>query len=155
GGPRHHHRRQRRADRVLLPAATLDALRQAAAANAPQWQAFKARLDGQLNQVVDGAYQGGQLPWIADYALGYQVLRQAHPATASRYADKALAVLRSALYDSQAFDTTVAWMYLGRGDGSTTQFTIPNADYKPSTLQVRLSKVGVVKVTKGAANGQD
>src|SRR5262245_35306912 len=75
---------------LLLPDAQLAALRQKAAANTPQWQAFKANLDQNLTVIVGNTpYQGSELNWIADYALGYQVLKATDLATASKYADKA------------------------------------------------------------------
>ena len=68
--------------RLLLNPAKLASLRQEAAANTAQWQAFKARLDQNLTAFVNwGDYQGGSLNWIADYALGYQVLKDTDPTT--------------------------------------------------------------------------
>src|SRR5262249_10538878 len=56
---------------ILLTPVVLASLRQKATNNTAQWQSFKSRLDGQLNQVMgSGAYQGDELQWIGDYALG-------------------------------------------------------------------------------------
>jgi len=85
--------------RILLTPTVLASLRQKAATNSTQWQSFKSRLDGQLNVVIESgaAYQGDELSWIGDYALGYKVLQFKDPTTANKYADKAIALLHSAL----------------------------------------------------------
>src|SRR5262249_15203089 len=78
---------------LLLPDADLAALRQKAAANTSQWQAFKTRLDQNLPVIVSlSSYQGSDLSWIADYSLGYEVLKTTDPVTAAKYADKAIAL---------------------------------------------------------------
>ena len=81
---------------VLLPDTALSAIRQKATANTPQWQAFKNSLDSNLNTVIPGGYQASGLGWIADYALGYEVLKTTDPTTAAKYADKAIAVIKYA-----------------------------------------------------------
>src|SRR5436309_2117680 len=84
---------------TLLDAATLTRLRTMAAENTPQWQAFKSRLDRNLDVVIaddTGAYQGSELTFVSDYALGYQVLKTTKPRTAADYADKALGLIQSA-----------------------------------------------------------
>ncbi len=93
---------------ILLPPTVLASLQQEAANNTPQWQAFKARLDAELPIVVGSglssdpsAYDGSELTWIADYALGYQILKNSDPTTAANYANKAIAVMNSALNDYQ------------------------------------------------------
>ncbi|MDB5357479.1 MAG: hypothetical protein JWN24_3932 [Phycisphaerales bacterium] len=138
----------------LLTAASLATMQAAAQANTTQWKAFKARLDGQLNQVISASYQGDQLTWVGDYALGYQVLKDIDPITASNYADKAIAVMLSGL-NGNIRNSTGTRMYLARGDGVTTTFVIPNADVNASTFKAWLAPVTVKTVTKGAANGQD
>jgi hypothetical protein len=143
--------------RVLLTPAMVASLQAAAKANSPQWQAFKARLDSELNNVIAddiGSYQGQHLEWIADYALGYQVLKNSDPLTAANYADKAIALLKSGLYDYQK-GSWVGMQLLARGDGTTTSFVLPNSDLLPSTLQVSLSPVTVDRVVHGSSHGQD
>ena len=90
---------------ILLTPSVLATLRQKAATNSSQWQTFKSRLDGQLNVVIESgaAYQGDELSWIGDYAMGYKALQFKDPVTANKYADKALALMRSALQDHQKF----------------------------------------------------
>src|ERR1043166_8275251 len=73
--------------KILLTPSVLVGLRQKAANNTTQWQNFKSRLDGQLNAVIEsgGAYQGDELSWIGDYALGYKTLQFKDPVTAAKY----------------------------------------------------------------------
>ena len=78
-----------------LTPSTLATLQQAAANNTAQWQAFKANLDSQLNQVTEPYWEGANLIYLADYALGYQVLKNIDPTTADNYADKAIGILLS------------------------------------------------------------
>lgn len=126
-----------------------------AAANTTQWQNFKARLDAQLNTVIDpGAYQGSYQQYAADFALGYLCLKSSDPATAYNYADRALAIFRSGFEDFVKFAFHVR-QYIARGDGVTTAFTIPNADYDVSTLKVYFADVVHVATVKGSTNGQD
>lgn len=140
--------------RVLLTSAELADLRQAAAANTPQWQAFKTRLDQNLGTLIIGGYQGSQLSWIEDYALGYQVLKLSDPVTAAKYADKAIAVLKSAMRDYQVGGIE-ARQFLARGDGTTVNYALPNADVLPSTVQVYVVPVITVPVVRGAAGTSD
>src|SRR6185295_751201 len=120
---------------ILLTPAVLAALRQKATNNTAQWQSFKSRLDGQLNVVIEsgGAYQGDELSWIGDYALGYKTLQFKDPVTAAKYADKALALMRSALQDFQKFGE-YAQQYIARGDGSNKVFVLPNTNIVASSL---------------------
>jgi hypothetical protein len=132
---------------ILLPAARLAALRQKAATNAPEWRAFKARLDKHLPQIIRDCYQGSQLAWISDYALGYLVLKERDPATAARYADKAIAFLKSGLYDCQKGGSE-ARQFLARGDGSTRTFILPHAGAFPATVRCYLGKVKSIPVKR-------
>jgi len=140
---------------VLLSDDSLAELRQSAAANTAQWQAFKTKLDQGLPQILSrGDYQGGSLGAIADYSLGYQVLKVSDPATASKYADKALAILKSGLRDLQKID----WMtrqLLTRGDGTTKTFTLPHTDIVPTSLRVYLGNVWTKAIVHGSANSAD
>lgn len=145
------------APQILLTPAVLSGLRQEAVAHTPRWEAFAARLDANLRVVIAddiGSYQGEQLEWIEDYALGYQVLKDTDPATAAGYADKAIGLMKSALHDYQK-GSWVARQFLVRGDGATRSFALPNADLDPATLQVYLSPVTTQAVVHGAANGPD
>lgn len=142
---------------ILLDNTTLTRLRQAAAQNTPQWQAFKARLDSNLSVHIAadiGMYQGDELPFISDYALGYQVLKDSAPLTAANYADKALSLMKSGVNDFQK-GGWVSRQFLARGDGNTRTFTLPNADLDPSTLSVYLSDVTTEAVHRGSANTAD
>jgi hypothetical protein len=142
---------------ILLTPAELTHLRQLAADNTPQWQAFKARLDSNLDVLIAeniGAYEGDELTWIADYALGYQILENNDPGTAANYADKAIGLMRSGLNDYQKLNE-VTRQFLARGDGSTRSFTLPNADLIPSTLTVYTSPIVVDRVVHGSESGQD
>lgn len=136
---------------ILLSPATLSSLQQEAASNTPQWQAFKAQLDQNLTQILLGTYQGSELPWIANYALGYQVLKNSDPLTAANYADKAIAIMKSGLNDYQK-GGEYAQQFLTRGDGSTTTFTLPNSDLIPSTLTVYEAPVTTKAVVRGTSN---
>jgi hypothetical protein len=139
---------------VLLPISELNNLILEAAAYTPQWQAFKSRLDQNLNVVITGGYQGSNLSWIRDYALGYQVLKYNDPVTAAQYADKAIAVLKSGLNDYQEGDWT-SRQFLAVGDGSTTTFALANSDVVPSSVHVYLSPITTQAVVHGQTNGQD
>jgi PKD repeat protein len=141
---------------LLLPASELSALQQQAAQNTPQWQAFKSQLDAGLPQILgfsggDAAYEGSELKYIMDYALGYQVLKTSDPLTAANYADKALAMMKSAINDRQE-SLWFPLQFNARGNGSTTTFTIPNADYLPSSLQVWLGPVATKAVVRGTGS---
>jgi PKD repeat protein len=134
---------------ILLTPQVLAGLRQKATNNTAQWQSFKSRLDGQLNVVIEsgGAYQGDELSWIGDYALGYKTLQFKDPVTAAKYADKALALMRSALQDFQKFGE-YAQQYIARGNGSTKVFTLPNSNIVASSLTVYKSPISVIPVTR-------
>jgi hypothetical protein len=139
---------------ILLTPTVLASLRDKASNNTPQWQAFKGQLDSQLNHVIEGGYQGSELTTISDYALGYQILKNSDPDTANRYADKALAIIHSALNDYQKGVWT-SRQFLARGDGATTTFTLPNNDFMPSTLKVYLAPVTTKAVVHGASHHSD
>jgi PKD repeat protein len=50
--------------------------KQKAQSNTAEWQTYKAGLDAGLGQILSrGAYQGSDLTSIADYALGYRLLK--------------------------------------------------------------------------------
>lgn len=141
--------------RILLTPAVLASLRQKAGTNSSQWLNFKSRLDGQLNQIIEsgGAYQGDELSWIGDYALGYKVLQFKDPVTANKYADKALALMRSALQDHQKFGE-YAQQYVGQGDGTTKVFTLPNTNILAASLVVYKAPISVVTVTRGTGTNK-
>lgn len=143
---------------ILLTPALLAKFQQEAAANTPQWQAFKSNLDNQLNDVFGpGTYQGDYLTLIADYALGYQILKDnpATVATADNYADKAIGLMKSGMNDYQRGTGTQAFQFLARGDATTTTYTLPGANINPDTVVVRIDPINTVQVTHGSANGQD
>jgi len=141
--------------RILLTPAVLTSLRRKAATNSTQWQSFKSRLDGQLNVVIESgaAYQGDELSWIGDYALGYKVLEFQDPTTANKYADKALALMRSALQDHQKFGE-YAQQYIGRGDGTTKVFTLPNTNIVSASVKVYKAPISVVSVTRASGTNK-
>ena len=66
-----------------------------------KWRAFKARLDSLLNSVNVGGYEAYNIPIVADYALGYQCLKDLDPATATSYAEKSISILLSGLKEEQ------------------------------------------------------
>ena len=134
---------------ILLTPTVLASLRQKATNNTAQWQSFKSRLDGQLNVVIEsgGAYQGDELSWIGDYALGYKTLQFKDPITAAKYADKALALMRSAVQDFQKFGE-YGQQYLSRGNGSTKVFTLPNTNIVAGSLTVYEAPISVIPVTR-------
>lgn len=137
------------ANRVLLPDTKLTALQAAAAAGTPQWAAFKARLDANLNQMLShGAYQGSWLSWIADYALGWQITGNPD------YADKAIAVLKSAIREYQKGDWGTR-QFIARGDGTTKTFALPHSDVLTDTVLVYLGDVQTIAVVHGAVDGPD
>jgi PKD repeat protein len=141
---------------ILLTPAVLAAVRQKATSNTPQWQTFKQRLDGQLTEIIEsgGAYQGDELSWIGDYALGYKTLQFQDPVTAARYADKAIALMKSALNDFQKFGE-YGQQYLARGDGSTKVFTLPSTNIVASSLTVYKAPTSVMAVTRVGSGKTD
>jgi hypothetical protein len=140
---------------IFLAASVLSALQQQAVANTPQWAAFKAQLDAGLAVLPGGnVYQGSELAAISDYALGYQTLQTIDPVTAANYADKAIALMKSALFDYQ-INGSITRQFLARGNGTTTTFTLPNADLIPSSMNVYLAPVTIQAIIHGALNGQD
>ena len=144
---------------ILMPPNELTYLRQQAANNTSQWQAFKAVLDQNLNVVLGSGYgsdnpatyEGSELAWIADYALGYQILKDSDPVTAAGYADKAIALIYSGLNDYQR-GSWATLQYLTRTDGSTTTFTLPNSNIIPSSLKVYEAPIQTVAVTRGTSS---
>jgi PKD repeat protein len=140
---------------ILLTPAVLAGLRQKATNNTAQWQSFKSRLDSQLNVVIEsgGAYQGDELSWIGDYALGYKTLQFKDPVTAAKYADKALALVRSALQDFQKFGE-YGQQYIARGNGSTKVFTLPNSNIVASSLKVFKAPISVIPVTRAVTTNK-
>jgi hypothetical protein len=141
-------------DPILLTPQVLAAVRKKAAESTPQWRAFKEELDRKLEVVVHGGYQGSGLQLISDYALAYQVLKESDPATASRYADKAIALIKSGLHDLQKGNWT-ARQFLARGDGNTRAFILPDRGILASSVKVYLAKVSTRKVTRGKSGGPD
>ncbi|MFM7151186.1 MAG: Calx-beta domain-containing protein, partial [Gemmataceae bacterium] len=140
------------APHILLTPEYLSNLRQTASTNTQQWQDFKARLDANLLVNIareTGSYQASFLTYISDYALGYQVLRDSDSETASRYADKAISMIRSGLHDYQK-GSSVASQYAGRGNSQTRTFTLPNADIVPETMVVSLAPVTTIRMVHGA-----
>ena len=69
------------------------------------------------------------------------------PVTAAKYADKALALMRSALQDHQKFGE-YAQQYIARGNGSTKVFTLPNTNIVASSLKVFKAPISVIPVTR-------
>ncbi len=133
----------------------LTSLRQKAATNSAQWLSFKSRLDGQLNAVIESgaAYQGDELSWIGDYALGYKVLQFKDPTTANKYADKALALMHSALQDHQKFGE-YAQQYIGRGDGYDQSVPrLPNTNIV--SLKVYRAPISVESPTRSSGIEQN
>jgi len=120
----------------------------------PQWLVFRAQLDKWLPLVITGGYEGSGLKSISDYALGYQILKDSEPRAAARYADKAIAVLKSGLRDQQKGDWC-ARQFLARGDGTTKRFNLPHADVISGSLRAWLVPVVTRPVTHGKSHGQD
>ncbi|MDB6029443.1 MAG: hypothetical protein JWM68_5666, partial [Verrucomicrobiales bacterium] len=141
-------------NRILLTPAVLTALRQKATNNTSQWQAFKSRLDGQLNNVIgSGAYQADELIWIGDYALGYKVLQFQDPVTAANYADKAIGLIKSAIQDFQKVGE-ISQQYLTRGDGTTKTFTLPHTNIVASSLSVYKAPIIVYPVVRSSTTNK-
>ena len=133
---------------LLLPPSTLARLRAEAAAQEARWREFQASLDRNLPVVLnEDGYQGSRLAWISDYALGYQILRERDPATAARYADKALAMMQSGLRDYQRGGWE-ARQFLARGDGLARSFALPRDDVLPASCKVFLANVKTQAVTR-------
>ncbi len=133
--------RWRHPRKILLTPSVLAALRQKAATNSSQWQTFKSRLDGQLNVVIESgaAYQGDELSWIGDYALGYKALQFKDPVTANRVCRQGtrLDAVRFA-GSTKKFGEVRPAIHLTRGDGSTKEsFHAPQYQYRT----LRASKV--------------
>jgi len=141
------------APQVLLTPSVLADVRAKASANTAQWAAFRANLDANLTQFVsDGAYQASWASSIADYALGYQVLKDIDPATADKYADKAVALMYSLTHDIQKGGEGPRQLAF-RGDGTTNQYVIPHADVLPNTIKFFVSTASVLTMTRDTTYG--
>jgi hypothetical protein len=138
---------------ILLTPSVLTTLWQQAAANTPAWKAFQTRLNQNLNVVISG-YEASGLQWVADYALGYQALQASNPTLADQYADKAIGIMQSALRDNLSNQQSPE-QFLALGNGTTTSFTLPNANYVPASVSVYLVPIQTVAVVRGAALGSD
>src|SRR5262249_20376994 len=103
-----------------------------------------------LTRIARDSYQGSQLSWISDYALGYLVLKERDPATAARYADKAIAYLKSALRDYQR-GVSETRQFLARGDGATRSYALPHPNVLRSTVACYLAPVKTVAVKRQQA----
>lgn len=141
--------------RVLINNGQLTQISAEVAANTSQWSSFKTRLDNNLLTVFDGGYQGSDLQWISDYALGYHVLKDSDAVTAAKYADKAIGLERSAIQDPQLANGVNSFQFLAIADGVTQNYTLPNSDYQASTVKIFTPPSIVYTVTKGASHGQD
>jgi hypothetical protein len=71
-------------------------------------------------------------------------------ATADAYADKAIAIIKSGLNDYMSSAPIQSQQFLAQGDGKTATFTLTNADFDPSTLNVYLASVTTESVVRGA-----
>jgi hypothetical protein len=119
-----------------------------AAGNSIQWRVFKNRLDKQLWQVVQGGYQGSELAWISDFALGYQCLKDINPGAASQYADKAIAIMKSGMRDFQK-GKWIALQFLAVTDGKSSTFQLPNSDIVNGTFSVYSAPVITATIVRG------
>lgn len=139
-----------------LPSFTATATAKASA-NTKQWRDFRARLDLWLNRVVGDsypgsgghAYQGAALSLAMDYALAYRALAESEPKVAERCAHKAVGVIRSGLYGYQRLNNSGARLYIGRGDGTRRDFTIPDAGCVKASLRVHRVPVVEAAVVRG------
>jgi hypothetical protein len=133
----------------LLTPGILANLQSQAASGTTLWKGFQAELNSNLNVVLnEGSYEASELAYIADYALGYQVLQNSNPTVADRYADKAIALMKSGMDDYQK-GSWEARQFLARGDGTTTTFTLPNTNIVSSTVAVYLAPVSSIPIVHG------
>jgi hypothetical protein len=152
----------------------LSACKTAAEANSTAWQTFKTHLDSGdgnnyrgLNSVITYGYQASEMSWISDYALGAYALRDANPTAAQHYADKAIGLMnyaatayltgkfRTQTHADGGAGTENGFKYIGRGDGSTTAFTLADAPSPTGSFGVYTGTRTVLTMTKGAAGGKD
>lgn len=131
--------------RIFLTKDTLQRVR-----TSPRWPLLRAALERNLlvNLATD-TYQGSHLLWVSNYALGYQVLKDTEPEAASRFADKALALIHGGLHDYQNY----GWQTLeviGRGDGSRRTFPLPHPRPIPRTLHALLVPVRSGRIVRAA-----
>ena len=140
---------------ALLPTVTSAAVAKAQA-NTPQWQTYKAELDRTLDSAESmlAAWRGSAHLYAQNYALGYHCLKDSDPATAAKYAQKALGLLNAAI-DSSDYNFDSGKKFIAQGDGKTTTFTIPDASFVPGSLVLYLNDVAVSPVVKGSAGGAD
>lgn len=127
-----------------------------ATANTAQWQAFKAARDAELGQAISATYQGSHMASACDFALAYRCVKDTNPTLATDYAGKALGLVLSGVREfiSSAGSEYGAWQYIGRGDGSTTTFTLPGAPLA-GTLSVRSATVKHTATTRSATYDED
>lgn len=130
----------------------LTAARLKARQNAPQWQAFRARLVANLPRVLSYSYQGSMATWISDYAAGAAC--EPDEAMAQNFADKAVGLMVSLSRDYQ-YGAELSRVYLTRGDGKTKVFALPDADLIPASVRVYVYNTVVLKVTRAADGLRD
>jgi hypothetical protein len=139
---------------ILVSPQRLEQLRKLAAAASPRWLAFRARLDRELNEPILTGYQGSGLQAISDYALAYQVLKNTDPKAAARYADKAIAGLKSGFRDYQANNTNTR-QFLARGDGVQTRFELPETPSAPSSFKAYLGSIVTQPIKRGKGDNDE
>src|SRR5437588_4863520 len=139
---------------IFLPPSVRSHLDQLVKDRSPQWLAFRNRLNEGLELVVEGGYQASQLHSLSNYALGYQILKNSHPDTAQRYADKAIAILKSGLHDFQKGGWATR-QFLARGDGRTRSFPLPHKHIIARSVKAYRAPVTVKSITHGKSDGQE
>ena len=88
--------------RIWLTDSILNDLKARAAANSPEWVALKGYNDKYLTTDLNGSYRSGE--WaraVANYALGYQVLKDSNPSLADQYAARVLVYMKALARDKQ------------------------------------------------------
>lgn len=132
---------------ILLSPAHITALQ---TAGNTEWNTIKNFCSNNLNKIIDPGYAGWD--WhdaLINYATAYQVLKTSDPATADKYAKKALALMKVAAhhhnyggphkYDYSNYD---GYQFIGLGDGSSKNFPLPfTTQLAGSSIQVTISAV--------------
>ena len=133
-----------------------------AASNTTQWQAYKGQTDAAL-AIPIGYYNdnGGEVVGFASMypcvhlALSYRCLLSLNQSLAYDYADRAIGQMLTvarAYTGAQGIDKRHYYCkFIAFGDGVTTTFTVPDADFIPNTLCAWIAPITTTATTRGTS----
>jgi hypothetical protein len=137
---------------ILLSPSHLSSLQ---AAGNTEWNTIRTFCSNNLNKIIDPGYAGWD--WhdaLMNYATAYQVLKNSDPATADKYAKKALALMKVAAHhhnyggpQRDQYSFYDGYQFIGLGDGATKNFALPfTTQLAGSAIQVTKSPIATMPV---------